>query len=312
MSKIAPNVSALIGSTPLVRVNKLTEEIGSKATVLAKLEYFNPGGSVKDRAALYMIEEAEKQGILKPGAVIIEPTSGNTGVGLALVAAVKGYRLILTMPESMSMERRRLLQARGAQLVLTPASEGMKGAIAKAEELRDSTPGSVILQQFNNEANPSAHSATTALELINDTDGKIDVFVASVGTGGTITGTARVLKEKVPGVKVIAVEPEDSPVLSGGTPGPHKFQGIGAGFIPKIYDSSVVDEIRTANIQKAFTTARNLAAREGMLVGITSGAAMSIALELSTLPEYEGKTIVVVLPDTGERYLSTELFSFPE
>lgn len=312
MSKIAPNVTALIGSTPLVRVNKLTEEAGSKATILAKLEYFNPGGSVKDRAALFMIEDAEKQGILKPGSVIIEPTSGNTGVGLALVAAVKGYRLILTMPESMSVERRRLLQARGAELVLTPASEGMKGAIAKAEELRDTTPGGVILQQFTNDSNPAAHSATTALELIDDTDGQIDVLVAGVGTGGTITGTARVLKQKLPHVKVVAVEPEDSPVLSGGNPGPHKFQGIGAGFIPKIYDSSVVDEVITANIQKAFAASRNLASREGMLVGITSGAAMSVALELSTKPEYEGKTIVVILPDTGERYLSTELFSFPE
>ncbi|WP_308498160.1 cysteine synthase A [Anaerobiospirillum succiniciproducens] len=310
MSKIAPSVTALIGSTPLVRINKLTSE--SKATVLAKLEYFNPGGSVKDRAALFMIEDAEKQGLLKPGSVIIEPTSGNTGVGLALVAAVKGYKLILTMPESMSLERRRLLQARGAQLVLTPASEGMKGAIAKAEQLRDSTEGAVILQQFNNSANPSAHSATTALEILSDTDNKVDVFVAGVGTGGTVTGTGRVLKEKLPGVKVVAVEPQDSPVLSGGKPGPHKLQGIGAGFVPQNYDASVVDQVVTVTTEQAFSTSRALASQEGILVGITSGAAMYAALELSKQDEYAGKTIVVVLPDTGERYLSTELFKFEE
>ncbi len=310
MSKIAQSLTSLIGRTPLVQINTLTAEQGSGANVIAKLEYFNPAGSVKDRAALYMIEEAEKAGVLKKGATIIEPTSGNTGVGLAMVAAVKGYKLILTMPETMSLERRRLLQARGAKLVLTEGALGMKGAIAKAQELQEQTPNSIILQQFENPANPLAHTKTTALEILEDTDNKVDIFVAGVGTGGTVSGVGKVLKEKLPQVKIVAVEPSASAVLSGNNPGPHKIQGIGAGFVPKNYDSSVVDQVIPVSNEDAFDTARQLSYKEGILVGISSGAAMAAALSLAKLPENAGKNIVVLLPDTGERYLSTELFSY--
>lgn len=310
MSKIAQSLTSLIGRTPLVQINTLTAEQGSVANVIAKLEYFNPAGSVKDRAALYMIEEAEKAGVLKKGATIIEPTSGNTGVGLAMVAAVKGYKLILTMPETMSLERRRLLQARGAKLVLTEGALGMKGAIAKAQELQEQTPNSIILQQFENPANPLAHTKTTALEILEDTDNKVDIFVAGVGTGGTVSGVGKVLKEKLPQVKIVAVEPSASAVLSGNNPGPHKIQGIGAGFVPKNYDSSVVDQVIPVSNEDAFDTARQLSYKEGILVGISSGAAMAAALSLAKLPENAGKNIVVLLPDTGERYLSTELFSY--
>ena len=310
MSKIAQSLTSLIGRTPLVQINTLTAEQGSGANVIAKLEYFNPAGSVKDRAALYMIEEAEKAGVLKKGATIIEPTSGNTGVGLAMVAAVKGYKLILTMPETMSLERRRLLQARGAKLVLTEGALGMKGAIAKAQELQEQTPNSIILQQFENPANPLAHTKTTALEILEDTDNKVDIFVAGVGTGGTVSGVGKVLKEKLPQVKIVAVEPSASAVLSGNNPGPHKIQGIGAGFVPKNYDSSVVDQVIPVSNEDAFDTARQLSYKEGILVGISSGAAMAAALSLAKLPENAGKNIVVLLPDTGERYLSTELFRY--
>ncbi len=310
MSKIAQSLTSLIGRTPLVQINTLTAEQGSVANVIAKLEYFNPAGSVKDRAALYMIEEAEKAGVLKKGATIIEPTSGNTGVGLAMVAAVKGYKLILTMPETMSLERRRLLQARGAKLVLTEGALGMKGAIAKAQELQEQTPNSIILQQFENPANPLAHTKTTALEILEDTDNKVDIFVAGVGTGGTVSGVGKVLKEKLPQVKIVAVEPSASAVLSGNNPGPHKIQGIGAGFVPKNYNSSVVDQVIPVSNEDAFETARQLSYKEGILVGISSGAAMFAALSLAKLPENAGKNIVVLLPDTGERYLSTELFSY--
>lgn len=312
MSNIAHSLIELIGHTPLVTINSLTKKHNSVAKVIAKLEYFNPAGSVKDRAALYMIEEAEKSGLLTKGATIIEPTSGNTGVGLAMVAAVKGYKLILTMPETMSLERRRLLQARGAQLVLTEGALGMKGAIAKAQELHESTPNSIILQQFENASNPLAHTKTTALEILNDTDNKVDIFVAGVGTGGTISGVGKILKEQLPDVKIVAVEPSDSSVLSGNNPGPHKIQGIGAGFVPKNYDSSVVDQIIPVSNEDAFATARELSTQEGILVGISSGAAMFAALSLAKLPENSGKNIVVLLPDTGERYLSTELFSYDE
>ena len=280
-----------------------------KARLIGKLEYFNPAGSVKDRVALAMIEDAERSGRLRPGATLIEPTSGNTGVGLALVSAVKGYTLILTMPETMSEERRKLLQAYGARLVLTPGAEGMSGAIAKAEELRDSIPGAVILQQFENPANPAAHIHSTAEEIWQDTDGQVDIFVACVGTGGTISGTGKGLKARRPDIRVVAVEPAESPVLSGGKAGPHKIQGIGAGFIPKTYDSGVVDQIMTVPGDEAIRTARELAREEGILVGISSGAAVYAATALATLPENEGKNIVVLLPDTGERYLSTELFT---
>ena len=310
MSKIAQSLTSLIGRTPLVQINTLTAEQESVANVIAKLEYFNPAGSVKDRAALYMIEEAEKAGVLKKGATIIEPTSGNTGVGLAMVAAVKGYKLILTMPETMSLERRRLLQARGAKLVLTEGALGMKGAIAKAQELQEQTPNSIILQQFENPANPLAHTKTTALEILEDTDNKVDIFVAGVGTGGTVSGVGKVLKEKLPQVKIVAVEPNASAVLSGNNPGPHKIQGIGAGFVPKNYNSSVVDQVIPVSNEDAFETARQLSYKEGILVGISSGAAMAAALSLAKLPENAGKNIVVLLPDTGERYLSTELFSY--
>ena len=312
MSRIAQSLTALIGRTPLLAINRLAAERNAQAQVIAKLEYFNPAGSVKDRAALYMIEEAEKAGKLQPGATIIEPTSGNTGVGLAMVAAVKGYKLILTMPDTMSQERRRLLQARGAKLVLTPGAQGMKGAIAKAEELRDQTPGSIILQQFENPANPLAHTSTTAVEIFEDTDGKVDILVSGVGTGGTVSGVGRVLKEKIPGVKIVAVEPAASPVLSGGNPGPHKIQGIGAGFVPVNYDKNVVDEVIQVANEDAFATARDLSTKEGVLIGISSGAAMHAALTLAAQPENKGKNIVVVLPDTGERYLSTELFVYEQ
>ncbi len=308
---IKKNLTELIGNTPLLAITRLGEELQG-AEVIAKLEYFNPGGSVKDRAAFFLIEDAEKKGLLKPGAMIIEPTSGNTGVGLAWVASVKGYKLVLTMPETMSLERRSLLKALGAQLVLTPGSEGMSGAIRKAEEIREATPGAIILQQFDNPANPLAHERTTAEEIWRDTDGKVDIFVASVGTGGTLTGTARGLKRHNPSIRAIAVEPASSPVLSGGKAGPHKIQGIGAGFVPKNYDASLVDGIMQVTDEDALRTSRELARREGVLVGISSGAALYAALQLAKLPENRGKRIVVLLPDTGERYLSTELFSIQE
>ncbi len=309
MPKIAQSLTDLIGHTPLLQINKLSAKAGAKARILAKLEYFNPAGSIKDRAAYSMIIEAEKAGTLKPGATIIEPTSGNTGVGLAMVAAVRGYKLILTMPETMSLERRRLLQARGAELVLTPGSTGMAGAVAKAEELRDQILGSVILQQFDNPANPLAHEKTTALEILEDTDNQVDFLVAGVGTGGTISGTAKALKAKLPHLKAIAVEPASSPLLSGGQAGPHKIQGIGANFIPGNFNKEVVDEIITITNDDAMETARALSAQEGLLVGISSGAAMAAALQVAQRPENVDKTIVVILPDTGERYLSTELFA---
>ena len=308
---IKKNLTELIGNTPLLAITRLGEELQG-AEVIAKLEYFNPGGSVKDRAAFFLITDAEKKGLLKPGAMIIEPTSGNTGVGLAWVASVKGYKLVLTMPETMSLERRSLLKALGAQLVLTPGSEGMSGAIRKAEEIREATPGAIILQQFDNPANPLAHERTTAEEIWRDTDGKVDIFVASVGTGGTLTGTARGLKRHNPSIRAIAVEPASSPVLSGGKAGPHKIQGIGAGFVPKNYDASLVDGIMQVTDEDALRTSRELARREGVLVGISSGAALYAALRLAKLPENRGKRIVVLLPDTGERYLSTELFSIQE
>ena len=308
---IKKNLTELIGNTPLLAITRLGEELQG-AEVIAKLEYFNPGGSVKDRAAFFLIEDAEKKGLLKPGAMIIEPTSGNTGVGLAWVASVKGYKLVLTMPETMSLERRSLLKALGAQLVLTPGSEGMSGAIRKAEEIREATPGAIILQQFDNPANPLAHERTTAEEIWRDTDGKVDIFVASVGTGGTLTGTARGLKRHNPSIRAIAVEPASSPVLSGGKAGPHKIQGIGAGFVPKNFAASLVDGSMQVTDEDALRTSRELARREGVLVGISSGAALYAALQLAKLPENRGKRIVVLLPDTGERYLSTELFSIQE
>ena len=305
---IAKNLTELIGRTPLLEAGRLTEKEGLKANLLLKLESFNPGGSVKDRVALSMIEAAEAEGRLTPGATIIEPTSGNTGIGLAWVATVKGYKLILTMPETMSIERRKLLAALGATLVLTPGAYGMKGAIARAEELRAQTPGSIILSQFDNPANPEAHYRTTAREIWDDTDGRVDIFVACVGTGGTVSGTARGLKGHNPAIRAIAVEPAASPVISGGTPGPHKIQGIGAGFIPGNYDPAVIDSVMTVTDDDAFNAARLLAATEGVLAGISSGAAISAAIRLGRLPENAGKTIVALLPDTGERYLSTPLF----
>lgn len=310
MSHIYTKLTDLIGHTPLIRLNRLSEAYGTQDNVMAKVEFFNPGGSVKDRIALAMIEDAEKRGVLSPGAVIIEPTSGNTGVGLAWIASVKGYRTILTMPETMSMERRKLLRAWGAEIVLTPGSEGMNGAIRKAEQLRDTTPGAVILQQFENPANPKAHELTTAQEIWHDTDGKVDVFVAGAGTGGTVSGTGKGLKRHNPDIEIVAVEPEGSPVLSGGKAGPHKLQGIGAGFIPKIYNAEVVDKVIRIKDEDAMRTARELALKEGLLVGISSGAAAFAALQLAQKEAYKGKNIVVLLPDTGERYLSTELFNF--
>lgn len=312
MARIARQLTDLVGNTPLLEFSNFNASKGLKAQVIGKLEYFNPAGSVKDRVALAMIEDAEAKGLLKPGATIIEPTSGNTGVGLAFVSASKGYKLILTMPDTMSAERRNLLKALGARLVLTPGAEGMKGAIAKAEELRDATPGSIILQQFENPANPAVHIRTTAEEIWRDTDGKVDLFVAGVGTGGTVSGVGAELKAHNPNVQIVAVEPSDSPVLSGGKPGPHKIQGIGAGFIPKTYNGEVVDKILQVTNDDAIRTSRELAGKEGLLVGISSGAAVYAAVELAKLPENEGKTIVALLPDTGERYLSTVLYAFEE
>ncbi len=309
MSKIAKNVLGLIGNTPLVELGATAREAGAKARVIVKLESFNPAGSAKDRIAAAMVEAAEKNGVLKSGATIIEPTSGNTGVGLALVSAVKGYHLILTMPDTMSIERRNLVKAYGASVVLTPGAEGMKGAIAKANALREEIPGSVILQQFENPANPEIHYQTTGEEIWRDTDGEVDIFVAGVGTGGTVSGVGRRLKEHKPSVKVVAVEPASSPVLSGGKPGGHKIQGIGAGFVPKTYNAAVVDQVIPVSNEDAFSTSRNVAREEGILVGISSGAALKAALELAAKEENAGKTIVVLLPDTGERYLSTALFS---
>lgn len=305
---IKNSLTELIGHTPLLALRRWAKQQQLAAEIVAKVEYFNPGGSVKDRVALSMITDAEEKGLLKPGALIIEPTSGNTGVGLAWVASVKGYRLILTMPETMSLERRNLLKALGAQLVLTPGSEGMGGAIHKAQEIQAATPGSLILQQFENPANPLAHERTTAEEIWQDTDGQVDIFVASVGTGGTLTGTARGLKKKNPNIRIVAVEPAGSPVLSGGKAGPHKIQGIGAGFIPKILDTSLIDQIIPVTDEDAMRTSRELSATEGLLVGISSGAAAFAAREIAKDEANQGKRIVVLLPDTGERYLSTELF----
>lgn len=312
MSKIAKQMTDLIGKTPLVALNKYSAFRGLKTPLVAKVEFFNPGGSVKDRIALGMVEAAEKDGILKPGATIIEPTSGNTGVGLALVAAVKGYKLILTMPETMSVERRNLVKAYGAKVELTPGKDGMNGAIKAAKKLRDSIEGAVILGQFTNPANPQKHYDTTAVELWNDTDGDIDIFVAGVGTGGTLSGIGKYLKEKNPNIKIVAVEPTTSPVLSGGKSGPHKIQGIGAGFIPQTYHAEVVDEILTVDNDDAIRTGRQLAQQEGLLVGISSGAAAFAAAELALRPENKDKKIVTLLPDTGERYLSTALYAFDE
>ncbi len=309
MAKIYDSVLDLVGRTPLVRLGAISAIYSLKADLLAKVEYFNPAGSVKDRVALAMVQDAERRGIISPGATIIEPTSGNTGVGLALVAAVRGYRLILTMPETMSIERRKLLKARGAEIVLTPGAEGMAGAIAKADELHASIPGSVILGQFSNPANPLAHKTGTALEIWEDTGGAVDIFVAGVGTGGTITGVGRGLKSRKSSVWTVAVEPASSSVLSGGSAGAHKLQGIGAGFVPDNFDRSVVDEIIPVSNEEAFDAARELSAAEGLLVGITSGAALSAAIKVASREENAGKTIVVLLPDTGERYLSTELFA---
>lgn len=312
MTKIAKKLTELIGNTPLLELNKFSSLKGLEQPIIAKIESFNPGGSVKDRVALAMIEDAEDKGLLKSGATIIEPTSGNTGVGLALVAAVKGYKLILTMPETMSIERRNLVKAYGATVKLTSGKEGMKGAIKAAEELRDSIPGSIILQQFENQANPQKHYETTGKEIWRDTDGAVDIFVAGVGTGGTISGVGKYLKEQNPNVKVVAVEPTTSPVLSGGQSGPHKIQGIGAGFIPSTYNSKYVDEIFQVNNDQAILTGRQLAQSEGLLVGISSGAAVFAAIELAKRPENKGKRIVTLLPDTGERYLSTVLYAFEE
>lgn len=301
---IKQNLIETIGHTPLVRMERIAVPYQAEAEIVAKVERFNPGGSVKDRAALGMIQEAEQDGSLSPGGTIIEPTSGNTGVGLAWIARLKGYRVVLTMPESMSLERRKLLQASGAELILTPASEGMTGAIRRAEELHQQTPGSIILGQFENPANPRAHETTTAEEIWQDTDGKVDVFVATVGTGGTLTGTARGLKRHHPSIRIVAVEPASSPVLSGGKAGKHAIQGIGAGFVPQNYDATWVDEVITITDEEAFRTMRELASMEGLLVGISSGAAMAAALQVGQRTEYKGKRIVVLLPDTGERYLS--------
>ena len=310
MERIYKSLIELIGNTPLLEVSNIEREEALKARLLVKVESFNPGGSVKDRAAYYMIEDAEKRGVLTPGALIIEPTSGNTGIGLAWVASLKGYKLVLTMPDTMSVERRNLLKALGASIVLTPGAEGMSGAIRKAMELKNENPGSVILQQFDNKANPASHENTTAEEIWRDTDGKVDVFVSAVGTGGTVSGTGRGLKKHNRDIEVVAVEPEGSPVLEGGKPGSHKIQGIGAGFIPENYYAEVVDRVMAVSDDDAIRGSRILAQREGLLVGISSGAAFSAALKLAKKPEYSGKTIVVLLPDTGERYLSTVLYAF--
>ena len=312
MKKIAKQLTDLIGRTPLLELGKFSASQGLEKTLIAKVEFFNPGGSVKDRVGLAMIEDAEQQGILKPGATIIEPTSGNTGVGLALVSAVKGYHIILTMPETMSIERRNLVKAYGAEVRLTPGKDGMPGAIRAAQQLKDSIPGAVILQQFENQANPTRHYETTGVEIWEDTDGQVDIFVAGVGTGGTVSGVGRRLKELNPNVKIIAVEPLSSPVLNGGQSGPHKIQGIGAGFIPKTYDGDVVDEVIDVDNDDAIRTGRQLARQEGLLVGISAGAAAFAAAQVAARPENKGKNIVVLLPDTGERYLSTVLYAFDE
>ena len=312
MTKIAKQLTELIGQTPLLELNKFSKSHGIETPIIAKVEFFNPGGSVKDRIALAMIEDAEKKGLLKPGATIIEPTSGNTGVGLALVAAVKGYKLVLTMPETMSIERRNLVKAYGAEVKLTSGAAGMAGAIKAAEELRDATPGSIILQQFENPANPQKHYETTGVEVWEQTGGDIDIFVAGVGTGGTLSGIGKRLKEKNPNIKIVAVEPKSSAVLNGQPSGPHKIQGIGAGFIPETYNGDVVDEIFDVDNDDAIRTGRQLAREEGLLVGISSGAAAFAASEIAKRPENKGKKIVALLPDTGERYLSTVLYAFDE
>ena len=312
MAKIAKKLTELGGNTPLLELGKYSQEKGLETPVIAKVEYFNPGGSVKDRIALSMIEDAEKKGLLKPGATIIEPTSGNTGVGLALVSAVKGYKLILTMPETMSVERRNLVKAYGAEVRLTSGKDGMPGAIRAAKELKESIPGSIILQQFENGANPARHYATTGPEVWEQTGGEVDIFVAGVGTGGTVSGVGKYLKEKKPGVRVIAVEPKSSPVLNGGQSGPHKIQGIGAGFVPATYNAGVVDEVFDVENDDAIRTGRQLAKSEGLLVGISAGAAAFAAAEIAKRPENKGKKVVVLLPDTGERYLSTVLYAFED
>jgi cysteine synthase len=312
MSHIGKMLTDLIGNTPLMELSNFNRSNKTLGRIIAKLEYFNPGGSVKDRIGFAMINDAEKKGLLKKDTVIIEPTSGNTGIALAFVSAAKGYKLILTMPETMSIERRNLLKALGAELVLTPGTEGMKGAIKKAEELHSDIPNSFLPQQFNNPANPQIHRTTTAEEIWRDTGGKVDVFVSGVGTGGTITGVGEVLKERNPAVKIVAVEPADSPVLSGGNPGPHKIQGIGTGFIPQILNRNIIDEIIQVKNDEAFQTSRELARSEGLLVGISSGAATFAALKVSYRTEYKNKIIVVILPDSGERYLSTVLYQFEE
>ena len=312
MTKIAKKLTELIGNTPLLELDAFSQKRNLETPIPVKVEFFNPGGSVKDRVALAMIEDAERSGKLRPGATIIEPTSGNTGVGLALVSAVKGYKLILTMPETMSVERRNLVKAYGATVKLTPGKDGMAGAIRAAEELRDATPGAVILQQFENPANPQRHYETTGVEIWNQTDGKVDIFVAGVGTGGTVSGIGKRLKENNPAVQIVAVEPASSPVLSGGKSGPHKIQGIGAGFVPKTYNPDVIDEVLQVENDDAIRTGRELAAEEGLLVGISSGAAVYAATQLAKRPENKGKRIVALLPDTGERYLSTVLYAFDE
>ena len=312
MAKIAKQLTELIGNTPLLELNKFSKEKGLATPIIAKVEFFNPGGSVKDRIALAMIEDAEQKGILKPGATIIEPTSGNTGVGLALVSAVKGYKLILTMPETMSVERRNLVKAYGAEVRLTPGKDGMPGAIRAAEALRDSIAGSVILQQFENQANPAKHYATTGPEIWAQTDGEVDIFVAGVGTGGTVSGVAKYLKKQKKNVRIVAVEPKSSPVLNGGQSGPHKIQGIGAGFVPKTYSSEFIDEVFDVDNDDAIRTGRQIARQEGLLVGISAGAALYAAAEVAKRPENKGKKVVVLLPDTGERYLSTVLYAFEE
>ena len=312
MTKIAKKLTELIGNTPLLELDAFSQKRNLETPITVKVEFFNPGGSVKDRVALAMIEDAERSGKLRPGATIIEPTSGNTGVGLALVSAVKGYKLILTMPETMSVERRNLVKAYGATVKLTPGKDGMAGAIRAAEELRDATPGAVILQQFENPANPQRHYETTGVEIWNQTDGKVDIFVAGVGTGGTVSGIGKRLKENNPAVQIVAVEPASSPVLSGGKSGAHKIQGIGAGFVPKTYNPDVIDEVLQVENDDAIRTGRELAAEEGLLVGISSGAAVYAAIQLAKRPENKGKRIVALLPDTGERYLSTVLYAFDE